>query len=142
MKNEQPDFTPETSSERFVPPMLHLPQLLLLPETPIRTQATRQFQRITKNTPLVSHPRVLPHTEPLKNAISIPTTEDHSLPKPQLPFPIHHRAIASSLRAGVTYIPASMQRRSEPNMIDALIACATLLLLVICVMLLFYYFSV
>jgi hypothetical protein len=51
---------------------------------------------------------------------------------------MHHHAIARSLRSGVTYIPPSMKRTGEMNMVDAGIACVVLLLFVL---LLYCYFS-
>ena len=140
MEYEQPDFTSKSPSERFVPPMLHLPQLSSLPVTPLPGEEARQFQQTPKRAQFqfITAP---PHTEPLRGSSSIPNIEENGtalLPRPQLPFPMHHRAIARSLRSGVTYIPPSMKRNREMNMVDAVIACVALLLFML---LLYYYFS-
>ena len=140
MKYEQPDFTRESPSERFVPPMLHLPQLSSLPATPLPTEETRQFQQTPRRvqSQFITTP---PHTEPLRGSSSIPNTEENGtalLPRPQVPFPMHHRAIARSLRSGLTYIPPSMKRNKEMNMVDAVIACVALLLFML---LLYFYFT-
>lgn len=42
---------------------------------------------------------------------------------------------------GITYIPRSMTRHAQPTVVDALIACGTLVLLCVCVMLFLYYMS-
>ncbi len=140
MTYEKPDFTSESPSERFIPPRIRLPQLSSLPETPLPAEGTRQFQAMPKRvqSQFIGVP---PSTEPLRGSFSISNTEEKKmalLPRPQLPFPIHHRAIARSLRSGVTYIPPSMKRTREMNMVDAVIACVVLLLFML---LLYYYFA-
>ncbi len=140
MKYEQPDFTRESPSERFMPPMLRLPQLSSLPITPLPGEETRQFQQTPRRvqSQFITAP---PHTEPLRGSSLILNTEESEtalLPTPQVPFPMHHRAIARSLRSGVTYIPPSLKRNREMNMVDAVIACVALLLFIL---LLYYYFS-
>lgn len=145
MSYEQPDFITETPSESFMPPMLRLPQISL--GTPMPMVVTPQFRRVADTAHMPSQaqfPVSPPHTEPLSDSFSMPQAEDNEralLPRPQVPFPMQHRAITRSLRSGVTYIPPSMKRHAEPNMIDALTACVILLLLVLCVALLLYYFS-
>jgi len=148
MLYKQPDFTSEIDSETFIPPMIRLPQYSSSPDMVLTQQKQGVLDaahKASQVTPFPQFPMTPPRTEPTGRPLSIPHTENDVqalLPRPQVPFPVQHRAIARSLRAGVIYIPPSMKRHAEPNIADALIACGTLLLLVICVLLLLYYFSV
>jgi len=147
MLYKQPDFSSETDSENFIPPMIRLPYYLSSSDIVVTQQKQDDLDTAHKALqvmPLPQFPMTPPHTEPIGGPLSIPHTENDVqalLPRPQVPFPVQHQAIARSLRAGVTYIPPSMKRHAEPNLADALIACSTLLLLVMCVLLLLYYFS-
>ncbi len=146
MLYKRPDFISETDSETFIPPMIRLPQYSSSPDiAPIQQkQDIFAAHKASQVTPFPQFPMSPPRTEPTGRPLSLPHTENDVqalLPRPQVPFPVQHQAIARSLRVGVTYIPPSMKRHAEPNITDALIACGTLLLLIMCVLLLLYYFS-
>ena len=64
-------------------------------------------------------------------------TEMRGLPVTPRPNDAYYRSISKV--TGMTYIPKSMTRHKQPTLVDALIACATLLLLCLCFLLLLSY---
>ncbi len=155
MKNLQPNFRIETLSEEDTSPRVLLPYLSLPQVTPAQVIAKRQhshatiasnLQSVSQTTPFPQTPVTPLLTEPLsKQAAVLQTKKDASsisLPSvPQVPFPTPRFDFSRSLRSGVTYIPRSMTRQKEPNVVDALIACGTLVLIGLFVLMLLYYFS-
>ena len=157
MENLQSNVTSETRSTEGVPSVICLPRLSLPQVTPAQVIAKRQHSHASlepsvydlpapQTTPFPQTPMTPPLTEPLGGQISVlQAKKDISsvslLSVPQLPFPTPRIDFSQSLRAGVTYIPRSMTRHKEPNILDALIACGTLLLIGLFILMLLYYFS-
>ena len=154
MENLQPKFRIETQpyGDTFPSvPRLSLPQV-----TPAQVIAKRQhshvvsappLQPVAQTTPFPQTPVTPPLAEPLTWQSSVlQTKKDASsvslLSGPQVPFPTPRFDFSHSLRAGVTYIPRSMTRHKEPNVVDALIACGTLVLIALFILMLLYYFSI
>jgi hypothetical protein len=154
MKNSQPNPVIETFTEELTPLILHLPLLSLPQVTPAQLMARRQrydvqMMDIPQTTPFPQTPMPSPalYTESLSVQVPFPTpqTDIASAAVPLVPLqpsPTPQLEFSQSLRAGVTVIPRSMIRHDEPTVVDALIACGTLLLLGLFVLLLLYYFSV
>ncbi len=153
MENLQPDFCIETlPDEDIFPnvPRLSLPQIM-----PAQVIATRQhshagatppLQAVAQATPFPQTPMTPLLTEPLTWQSSVLQTKKNAssvslLSGPQVPFPTPRFDFSHSLRAGVTYIPRTMTRHKEPNVVDALIACGTLVLIGLFILMLLYYFS-
>ncbi len=155
MKNLQPNFHSETQPNGDTSPKVLLPFLSLPQVTPAQVIAKRQhshvtvashLQSVSQTTPFPQTPITPLLTEPLsKQPTTLQTKKDESslslLSGPQVPFPTPHVDFSRSLRSGVTYIPRSMTRQKEPNVVDALIACGTLVLIGLFVLMLLYYFS-
>jgi len=153
MKNSQPDFRIETLPDGDVfpgVPRLSLPQIM-----PAQVIAKRQhshavraphLQSVEHTTPFPQTPMTPPVAELLTWQSSVLQTKKNAssvslLSGPQVPFPTPRFDFSHSLRAGVTYIPRSMTRHKEPNVVDALIACGTLVLIGFFILMLLYYFS-
>ncbi len=157
MKNSQPDPVIETFVEEFTPSMLHLPRLSLPQVTPAQLMARRQRYSVQmvdipftpQTTPFPQTPTPTPslYTESLSAHIPFPTPQTNIIASASVstashqPSPTPRLDFSQSLRAGVTVVPRSMIRHSEPTVVDALIACGTLLLLGLFIVLLLYYFS-
>jgi len=157
MKNLQPNASSETHSVEDTSSVIHLPQLSLPQVTPAQVIAKRQHSHASlvpsvydvsapRATPFPQTPVTPPLTEHVsKQASALQTKKDISsvslLSGPQLPFPTPRFDFSRSLRAGATYIPRSMTRHKEPNVVDALIACGTLVLIGLFILMLLYYFS-
>ena len=149
MKNSTPIFSIETLPNRDTPP--GIPRLSLPQVMPAQVIAKRQHsyeantllqQTVLPTTPFPQ----IPITEPAPtSALATQTKPDASSVSlwsgPQVPFPIARFDFSRSLRSGVTYIPRSMTRHEEPNIIDALIACATLIVIGLLLLTILYYFS-
>ena len=99
--------------------------------------------RASQMTPFPQTPMTPPLTEPLFWQSSVlPTEQEVSLLSgPQVPFPTPRLDFSRSLRSGVTYIPRTMTRHEEPGIVDALIACATLITIGLLLLMILYYFS-
>ena len=153
MENLQPKFRIETlpDGDTFPGvPRLSLPQI-----TPAQVIATRQHshavsiplpQPVPQTTPFPQTPMTPMVAEPLTCQSSVlQTKKDESsvslLSVPQVPFPTPRIDFSHSLRAGITYIPRSMTRKEEPDVVDALIACGTLVLISLFILMLLYFFS-
>ena len=157
MKNLQPNTNSETLSTEDTSSVICLPRLSLPQVTPAQVIAKRQHSDTSLVPSLYDNyalqtvtfpqtPVTPPLTEPFGTQASVlQTKKDMSsvslLSGPQLPFPTPRFDFSHSLRAGVTYIPRSMTRHKEPNMLDALIACGTLVLIGLFILMLLYYFS-
>lgn len=158
MESLQSNATSETRSAEGVPSVICLPRLSVPQVTPAQVIAKRQHSHASlepsvydvsasQTTPFPQTPMPPPLTEPLGGQASVlQTQEDISsaslLSGPQLPFPTPRIDFSQSLRSGVTYIPRSMTRHKEPNVLDALVACGTLVLIGLFILMLLYYFSI
>lgn len=155
MKNLQPNYRIEALPEGDTSPRVLLPYLSLPQVTPAQVIAKRQHSHATiaphlqlslQITPFPQTPVTPMLAEPLtRHSAVLQTKNDASslslLSGPQVPFPTPRFDFSHSLRSGVTYIPRSMTRQKEPNVVDALIACGTLLLIGLFILMLLYYFS-
>ena len=155
MKNSQPNVRIEPLPDGDTFPSVSLPRLSLPQVTPAQVIARRQhshavtpqsLQPVVQITPFPQTPMTPLIVEPLTWQSSLLQTKPGTstvslLSGPQVPFPTPRFDFSRSLRAGVTYIPRSMTRHKEPNVVDALIACGTLVLIGLFVMMLLYYFS-
>ncbi len=153
MKNLQPNIRIKTLPDEDTFPSV--PRLSLPQVTPAQIIAKRQhshvvsvplLQPVAQTTPFPQTPITPPLAEPLTWQSSVLQTKKNVpsvslLSGPQVPFPTPRFDFSHSLRAGVTYIPRSMTRHKEPNVVDALIACGTLVLIALFIMMLLYYFS-
>ena len=153
MENSQPKFRIETLPDGDTFPSV--PRLSLPQVTPAQVIARRQHSHavIPQSLQPVAHMTPFPQTpmtpllaEPLTWQSSVLQTKKNApsvslLSGPQVPFPTPRFDFSHSLRAGVTYIPRSMTRHKEPNVVDALIACGTLALIGLFILMLLYYFS-
>ena len=153
MKNLQPTFCSETlPNGDTVPsvPRLSLPQIaptqVIAKRQHFHAFSTPHLQLAAQTTPFPQTPITPPLGEPLiQQSLVSQMKKDVSsaslLSGPQVPFPTPRIDFSRSLRSGVTYIPRSMTRHKEPNVIDALIACGTLVLIGLFIFMLLYYFS-
>ncbi len=103
-------------------------------------------QPVCRATPFLQTPVTPPLSGPLSVQASVLQTKKDApsvplLSVPQLPFPTPRFDFSHSLRSGVTYIPRSMSRDKGPNVVDALIAGATLVLIGLFLLMLLCYFS-
>lgn len=153
MNNVELSHRSETLPATSTSPRVCLPQLSLPQVTPAQVIAKRQhsnapvthFQSVPPQTPFLQTPVTPPIVEPTERQAVLMTKKEVSSVSlstgPQLSFPIPRPDFSHSLRTGVTYIPRSMPRHEEPNLVDALIACATLILLALFIVMLLYFFS-
>ena len=155
MKNLQPNFRiepvpDEDTSSGVLLPFLSLPQVtpaqVIAKRQHSHAVSTPQLQPASQIPPFPQAPITPPLAEPLTRQSSVlHTKKDAStaslLSGPQVPFPTPRFDFSHSLRAGVTYIPRSMTRHKEPNVVDALVACGTLVLIGLFILMLLYYFS-
>ena len=155
MTNSQRDFQIETLPAGDTFPSIALPHLSLPQVMPAQVIATRQHSRaiitpllqpVAQTTPFPQTPITPLVAEPLTRQSSVLQTKKAAssvslLSGPQAPFPTPRFDFSYSLRADVTYIPRTMTRHKEPTIIDALIACSTLVLIGLFILMLLYYFS-
>ncbi len=140
MNNIQPVLSPETLSHGETFPTMLVPRLSLPQVASAQEKAVQQHSSGT----LLQ--QVLPQQAVpfLQTPVTPPLIEPLTLQSPvrQVPFSTPRLDLSRSLRSGITYIPASMQRHNEPGIADALVACATLIVIALLLLMLLYYFSV
>lgn len=153
LANAIPETTPDVvellaEQDTVALPVLRLPQV-----APSQVIATRQ-RSLTPvpnvQSRVVMHPRspMVKRQRPVQPAS---TKSLHEAPSVQLtprPYGIDNTPVTPlpdnplyqkvSKLHGITYIPRSMTRQ-EPTVVDALIACGTLILMCVCVILFLYY---
>ena len=97
--------------------------------------------------PTLRLPQVLPSKVPRSPVLPAPQTlppdtlsQLYHMPNaPVTPRPNEFYDSRRGMLTGVTYIPRSMDRHAQPTLVDALIACGTLVLLFFCLLLFLYF---
>ena len=150
-----PDTTPDMVEMLVAQDTLALPALNLPQVAPSQVIAMRQRSLTPTPLPYVPtratiSPR-LPMVQQQKSVQPVSGSNPYSTnvapltPRPQTigmapitPMPDNASYRRVSKLNGITYIPRSMKRQ-EPTVVDALVACGTLILICLCVMLFLYY---
>jgi len=155
LANAIPETTPDAveilaAQDTIALPVLRLPQIVPAEVIAMRQRSMTPMPYLQSKETMHSHPDKMKHKlihavpgvvrneiKGVPQAIQTPRSFN-AFNTPVTPFPDATYRNASKI-PGITYIPRSMTRHTEPTVVDALIACGTLILLCLCVLLFLYY---